>query len=264
MTSSPPSTHSPSTDAPLSSSSSTETNPTRQSPLPTVILPGFFAGAKEYLQLQRDLEVSGYPTRTVPLTARSWLPTVGGRPVTPILEALHRTIAEVLQKFDCTQVNLIGHSAGGWISRIYLGSAPYCDRVWAGAQNVATLIALGTPHNSQERWTRRNLEFVNTTYPGAFHSDITYVCVAGKSTFGNKAPWWQPQNWNGEQWLAYSSYELTGGTGSCWGDGITPIPSAHLEGAINLTIEGAYHSPRRDRFWYGSPEARRHWIEYLQ
>ena len=65
------------------------------------------------------------------------------------------------------------------------------DRVWAGARHVSTLIALGTPHFSQERWTRWNIDFVNDTYPGAFHDSVRYVCVAGKSTFGEKAPWWK-------------------------------------------------------------------------
>ncbi|WP_017327556.1 triacylglycerol lipase [Synechococcus sp. PCC 7336] len=232
--------------------------------LPTVILPGFFASAEEYLPLQQALAAEGHPTRTVPLTLRSWLPTLGGRPMTPILEALQATIAATQQEFNAPQVNLIGHSAGGWIARIYLGSEPYCDRLWAGLPNVASLITLGTPHLSQERWTRWNLDFVNTTYPGAFHPELKYVCVAGRSTLGRKAPWWQPHNWNGAEWLAYSSYQLTAGNGNLWGDGITPITAAHLDGATNLTIAGAYHSPRGDRFWYGSPEARRQWLQYLQ
>lgn len=33
------------------------------------------------------------------------------------------------------------------------------------------------------------------------------------------------------------------GDAEVWGDGIVPVPSAHLEGAINVDIEGAYHSP---------------------
>ena len=238
--------------------------PASRSQFPTVILPGFFAGAGEYRQLEGELEAKGYPARIVPLTLLNWFPTVGGRPVTPILTELHKTVVRTKLEFNCPQVNLIGHSAGGWIARIYLGSTPYHDRSWAGAEHISTLIALGTPHRSQERWTRWNLEFVNHNYPGAFHSEIKYVCVAGKSTFGAIPRLWHPQNWNGTQWLAYSSYKLTGGDGSCWGDGITPIAAAHLEGALNLTIEGAYHSPRGDRFWYGSPEALHHWIEYLQ
>ncbi|MEM8715331.1 MAG: hypothetical protein AAGE92_06060, partial [Cyanobacteria bacterium P01_G01_bin.4] len=241
---------------PVSEDSKVGSSPQKLTPQPTVILPGFFAGAKEYRRLQQELESEGYPARIVPLTVSSWFPTVGGRPVTPILSALGETVRQTIREFGCNTVNLIGHSAGGWIARIYLGDQPYGDRVWAGAQHVSTLIALGTPHFSQERWTRWNIDFVNDTYPGAFHDSIRYVCVAGKSTFGEKAPWWKPQQWNGAKWLAYSSYELTGGAGSCWGDGITPISSAHLEGAINLIVDDAYHSPRGDRFWYGSPAAR--------
>ncbi|WP_017327559.1 hypothetical protein [Synechococcus sp. PCC 7336] len=97
-----------------------------------------------------------------------------------------------------------------------------------------------------------------------FHPELKYVCVAGQATLGRKAPLWQPHNWNGAEWLAYSSYQLTAGNGNLWGDGITPIAAAHLDGATNLTIAGAYHSPRGDRFWYGSPEARRQWLQYLQ
>jgi hypothetical protein len=33
------------------------------------------------------------------------------------------------------------------------------------------------------------------------------------------------------------------GEADVWGDGIVPIPSAHLDGAINLDLEGVYHSP---------------------
>ncbi|HEY9819538.1 MAG TPA: lipase, partial [Candidatus Sericytochromatia bacterium] len=39
--------------------------------------------------------------------------------------------------------------------------------------------------------------------------------------------------------------------------------SAHLEGAINLTLEGVLHSPRRAGIWYGSPTAVESWMPYL-
>jgi hypothetical protein len=48
-------------------------------PLPTVILPGYLAGASEYEPLRRELEKRGYPARVVPLRVASWLPTLGGR-----------------------------------------------------------------------------------------------------------------------------------------------------------------------------------------
>ena len=107
---------------------------------------------------------------------------------------------------------------------------------------------------SQERWTRQNLDFVNNNYPGAFHPNVRYVCVAGKSVHGQL-------NW--QHWITYHSYELTGGQGNCWGDGITPIVAAHLGGANNIVLEGVQHSPRRDSLWYGSPEIVSAWVPYL-
>jgi triacylglycerol esterase/lipase EstA (alpha/beta hydrolase family) len=93
-------------------------------PLPTVILPGYLESAIAYRQLEQLLQQSGFPAVIVPLRRRDWLPTLGGRPVTPILWKLDRTVKQTLQQHNTTQINLIGHSAGGWISRIYMGEKP--------------------------------------------------------------------------------------------------------------------------------------------
>lgn len=222
--------------------------------LPTVIVPGYLESAIAYRPLEISLQQLGFPTLTVPLRRRDWIPTIGGRPITPILQQLDHTVKQALQVYNATQINLIGHSAGGWISRIYLGEKPYAGCVWNAHSSVATLITLGTPHTSQERWTRRNLDFVNQNYPGAFHQDLRYVCVAGKTIFG--ARW-------GSNWFAYSSYQLTCGQGDTWGDGITPVIAAHLLGAENLIIPDVRHSPRSPGVWYGSPEPLKIWQRYL-
>ncbi|ABD00315.1 pimeloyl-ACP methyl ester carboxylesterase [Thermostichus sp. MS-CIW-21] len=232
--------------------------------LPTVILPGYLAGASEYEPLRRELEARGYPARVVPLQVRSWLPTLGGRPVTPILQALQATIRRTQAEFEVDRVNLVAHSAGGWIARIYLGSVPYGGQVWQGREHVSTLISLGSPHTSRERWTRRNLDFVNTHYPGAFWPQVKYVCVAGKAIQGRRVglgSLWRQEHYLA--WLAYNSYRLTAGQGELWGDGITPIEAAHLPGAINLTLPDCHHSGRGGRRWYGSPEVVDRWAPYL-
>ncbi len=233
-------------------------------PLPTVILPGYLAAAHDYLGLEQSLNQAGFPTVTVPLTRQSWWVTLGGRPVTPILDILDQTIRQTLAQHQATQINLIGHSAGGWISRIYLGKEMYCDRTWNGQPLVNTLITLGTPHTSQERWTRRNIDFVNTTYPGAFHPAVKYVCIAGKAIYGKPSL-------RLEEWFTYQSYQITGGIGQCWGDGITPIEAAHLKGATNLVLDNIQHSPQssasikqgKAHCWYGSPEIVSEWFQYL-
>ncbi|HEY9909087.1 MAG TPA: alpha/beta fold hydrolase [Thermosynechococcaceae cyanobacterium] len=229
-------------------------------PLPTVILPGYLASAIDYRPLEQALNERSIPTVTVPLRWQDWVPTIGGRSVTPILQRIDATVQQVLAQHGTGKVNLVGHSAGGWLARIYLGELPYCvhpidtlDSLWNARLHVHTLLTLGTPHTSQERWTRKNLEFVNLSYPGAFYPDVRYVCVAGKAVFGDR---WR-------SWLAYSSYQLTCGRGDCWGDGITPIESAHLKGAENLTLEGATHSPKSGRSWYGSPSLLEKWVQHL-
>lgn len=230
--------------------------------LPTVILPGYFAAASDYRELETSLVDRGFPTVTVPLSKRDWLPTLGGRSMVPILRQLDRTVKQMLQQYGVSQVNLIGHSAGGWISRIYLGEKPYTIHgdvrsdvgLWNAHPCVRTLITLGTPHVSVERWTRKNLDFVKIHYPGAFHPQVRYVCVTGRAVFGKRSF---------GTWLAYKSYELTVGKGDTWGDGITPVEAAHLDGAENLVLDGVWHSPRSPGRWYGSPEVLPNWVGYL-
>ena len=231
-------------------------------PLPIVILPGYFASAIEYRKLEQALNQQGFPTLTVPLRKRDWFPTLGGRSVVPILRQIDRTVQQMLQQYNTSSVNLVAHSAGGWIARIYLGEKAYdihgdvsqLDGVWNAHTHVTTLVTLGTPHISQERWTKKNLDFVKIHYPGAFHRNVHYVCVAGKAVYGQRRL---------GSWLAYNSYKLTCGEGNCWGDGITPVVAAHLEGATNLTLEGVMHSPRSPGVWYGSPSIIPAWASYL-
>ncbi|WP_242037955.1 triacylglycerol lipase [Tolypothrix sp. FACHB-123] len=212
-----------------------------------------------YRQLEQSLQQLGFSAVTVPLRRRDWFALLGGRPVTPIVQQLDFTVKQILHQYNSSQINLIGHSAGAWISRIYLGEKPYgreavSSSVWQAHPLVATLVILGTPHIIQERWTRWNLDFVSNNYPGAFYPNIRYVCVAGKTIFGVRRP---------GSWLAYSSYQLTCGQGNTWGDGITPIVAGHLDGAENLVIEGARHSPRSPGIWYGSSEILPNWAKYL-
>jgi pimeloyl-ACP methyl ester carboxylesterase len=229
---------------------------------PTVILPGYLAGAEPYGEMEQALADLGVPATTVPLRRRDWFPTVGGRSVTPILEALHQTVEQVRQETGSDRINLVGHSAGGWIARIYLGEQPYTihpldagkSGLWKAHPAIATLVTLGTPHISQERWTKRNLDFVKDHYPGAFYPTVRYVCVAGKAVKGVRSL---------RGWFTYSSYQLTCGVGDCWGDEITPVGAAHLEGATNLTLDGVVHSPRIGKRWYGSRDVVPHWASYL-
>ncbi len=228
--------------------------------LPTVILPGYLANAQPYLEMETALTEAGFPSVTVPLRRYDWLPTVSGRSVSNIIKALDATAQRAMIDHKSHQVNLIGHSAGGWIARIYLGELPYnihdSDRQRTlprpARNHVRTLITLGTPHASRERWTRKNLDFVNQNYPGAFYDDIDYVCIAGKAVEGNEA-----------EWFTFNSYKMTVGEGTTWGDGVVPVSAAHLEGARNVVLNDVLHSPRKKGHWYGSASVVKLWSQWL-
>ncbi|MBD2188040.1 esterase/lipase family protein [Pseudanabaena mucicola] len=224
------------------------------SEIPNIILAGYLAGAADYLPIAKILQAQNLSATVVPLKWWDWVPTLGGRSIAPILEKLDQTVNQELARTGASKVNIIAHSAGGWLSRIYLGDQPYYDKVWNARSKVVKLVCLGTPQRSLEPWAVRNLGFVNDHYPHAFYADIEYICIAGKSVQGAKS---SPQ-----KWLAYSSYELTTGQGDAWGDGIIPIEAAYLDGATNIAIDGVYHSPRSGK-WYGSADAIAIWSQYL-
>ena len=229
---------------------------------PNIILAGYLAGAADYIPIAQKLQAKNLEATVVPLHWWDWVPTVGGRSIAPILERLDQTVNQELDRTGATKVNIIAHSAAGWLSRIYLGDRPYYDKVWNARAKVAKLICLGTPQRSLEPWAIRNLGFVNDQYPHAFYDDIDYVCIAGKAVQGAKSLWQKSLGQSFSQWLAYSSYELTSGQGDAWGDGIIPIEAAYLDGATNLAIDGVYHSPRSGK-WYGTQEVVDVWARYL-
>lgn len=229
-------------------------------PLPTVILPGYLASDLPYREMEKALSDRGFPAVTVPLLRRDWLPTVGGRSVSSIIKVLDATAQQAMSEHDCNSVNLVGHSAGGWIARIYIGEEDYNvhssdlrrTAPRPARSHVSSLMTLGTPHVSQERWTRKNLDFVNRAYPGAFYDDVDYTCIVGKAVEGLKGGW-----------FTANSYRITGGDSAAWGDGIVPVSAAHLEGARNITLPDVYHSPRPGRLWYGSKMVVEDWCQWL-
>ncbi|WP_339384387.1 esterase/lipase family protein [Microcoleus sp. LEGE 07076] len=138
---------------------------------------GYFAAASDYREFEKSLVDRGFPTLTVPLSQRDWLPTFGGRWMVPILRKLDRTVKQMLQQYGSQQIDLVCHSAGGWISRIYLGEKPHTIHGDVlediGLSNprstVNTLISLGTQQVSVECWTRKNQIFsIATTIRGFF------------------------------------------------------------------------------------------------
>lgn len=60
-------------------------------------------------------------------------------------------------------------------------------------------------------------------------------------------------------WAVGLGYQQVCGEAEVWGDGITPVDWAHLDGAENVVLEGVFHSPVSagpDRPWCAQPPCR--------
>ncbi|KAI8468237.1 MAG: hypothetical protein J3K34DRAFT_452117 [Monoraphidium minutum] len=193
-------------------------------------------------------------------------------------------------------VALVALSAAGWIARLALGARPYEGRVYglARAGAVQTLVTLGTPHSSLERYPlgrvpeRRSgedpglppaalgssLQLANTLYPDAAAlAPVRAVCVCGTGVGGTSASPLQRlaaaaggwRRW-GDAWeeqVAAVSYESTCGAPDADGDGVTPVESALLPGATHVLLPGVRHLPGGRRPWYGSEGVVPLWAVYL-
>ena len=200
-----------------------------------VIIPGFLRGRESYREMRENVETvlkeeernSSFTTEESNLDVLDvsvakierdwWIPvTFRGESLRKILDAIEDAVAFRPAKEgdddedddddeEGTRIILIGHSAGGWIARLFLGgkSIKYDGKLYEGykAKTVAALVTLGTPHNSAEAYPFGRVKEVRTRekssinggdddeetslqetrrlYPNCFHSGMKYVTVQG-------------------------------------------------------------------------------------
>jgi hypothetical protein len=177
------------------------------------------------------------------------------------------------QLLEGKKVALIGHSAGGWISRVYLSDQNYGGRIYGGSKYVHSLVTLGTPHVSA-----LNAAFEGVAWLNNHPENITVpsLAVGGAGFMGSD---WGP--------LTLSAYAFCcpdGSTGESYdGDGLTPLfSSIGMKGAEQMVIDGAAHFCWSDVFggalvapklakdysdkglWYGSPQIVEQWLGWIK
>ncbi|KAI5067032.1 hypothetical protein GOP47_0017560 [Adiantum capillus-veneris] len=261
---------------------------------PVVILPGLGNNSNDYNELKMSLEDKGLPVTVAQVSRPDWLRNALGlldgnywsgkltpRPVLDwYFERIKVAIAAAKEQRGDTKVSLVGHSAGGWLARVYMSEF--------GVGDIAMLLSLGTPHLPPPKGipgvidqTRGLLDYVNEVCPGnCFAPDVDYICVAGRFLKGERFfPAKMPvvattglgtlvatdkeqvssvsestslENNSKDQKqsaitfqsrIVGQGYKQVCGQADVWGDGVVPQMSAHLDGAKNITLDGVYHSP---------------------
>ncbi|GAB4839495.1 hypothetical protein Ancab_029019 [Ancistrocladus abbreviatus] len=282
---------------------------TSKSPRPAVILPGLGNNAGDYQKLQQTLKEYGVESVVANVSRFDWLRNAAGlldpnywkgtlrpRPVLNwYLKRIDEAILEAKELAGGETLSLIGHSAGGWLARVYMEEF--------GTSQISLLLTLGTPHTPPPKGlsgvidqTRGLLDYVEKHCAKAVYSpELKYVCVAGRYVqgariFGDSDEDLGYSANNGELELHQAiginemamstsstatlgtrfigqGYKQVCGRADVWGDGVVPEVSAHLEGALNITLDGVYHSPvgsdDLSRPWYGCPTIVKKWVNHL-
>ncbi|KAI4356174.1 hypothetical protein L6164_000218 [Bauhinia variegata] len=302
-----------SSQIPHCSSTFSQPSPASSNHRPAVILPGLGNNSGDYQKLEQTLNGKyGVSTVVAKVSRIDWLRNAAGlvdpnywrgtlqpRPVLDwYLKRLHDAVQEAKELAQGKTLSLIGHSAGGWLARVYMEEY--------GFSHISLLLTLGTPHLPPPKGvsgvidqTRGLLYYVEKNCSKAVYiPELKYVCVAGRyiqgaRIFGESNPNVQSAvPVNGSQPVpeaaivnaaaATSStpntttlrarfigqgYKQVCGQSDVWGDGVVPEVSAHLEGALNISLDGVYHSPVGSddelRPWYGSPAVLEKWVEHL-
>ncbi|KAL4434662.1 hypothetical protein ABPG77_002785 [Micractinium sp. CCAP 211/92] len=202
------------------------------------------------------------------------------------LERVKAVVDRARLETGSEQVDLLGHSAGGWLARAFLGQAEYKDQplgasadTLGSADNephpaVRTLVTLGTPHtpppaDKVKDMTGGALTWVNSTWPGAYFAGqgVQYVSVAGRAVRGD-----QDADRKTLSGYACGSYQQVCGQGhETLGDAVVPLGSALLEGSDHVVLDGVFHSMSRVRTfnepaavpWYGSEQVLDAWLHHL-
>ncbi|KAL7158260.1 hypothetical protein ABFS83_02G130500 [Erythranthe nasuta] len=273
---------------------------------PAVILPGLGNNTNDYQKLALILKDCGVPTVIAKVSRIDWLRNAAGlldsnywrgtlrpRPVVDwYLERVDEAVNEAKELAQGSTLSLIGHSAGGWLARVYLQEY--------GLSDVSLLLTLGTPHLPPPKGvsgvidqTRGLLDYVEKNCAQAVYTpEFRYVCVAGRYIQGARLTGSSNSDISGvtveidqpvsemtaidkpapssatlQARFVGQGYKQVCGQADVWGDGVVPEISAHLEGALNITLDGVYHSPvgsdDETRLWYGSPSVVKQWINHL-
>ncbi|KAI3435235.1 uncharacterized protein J3R85_006343 [Psidium guajava] len=277
---------------------------------PAVILPGLGNNTGDYGKLQLTLDGFGVPSVVAKVSRLDWFRNAAGlvdpnywrgtlrpRPVLDwYLKRVDEAVREGKELAQGGSLSLIGHSAGGWLARVYMEEF--------GVDDISLLLTLGTPHSPPPKGlsgvidqTRGLLDYVEKNCRNAVYTPgLKYVCVAGRYIQGARIFGGSEINvvsaipvdgdqlisevaitddvesatLNTSPWRARfvgQGYKQVCGQADVWGDGVVPEVSAHLKGALNISLDGVYHSPVGSddvsRPWYGSPAIVEKWIQHL-
>lgn len=209
---------------------------------PIIVVGGVTSQPRNYREFADILrELSKAEVYLVPLTPLDWI-TGYFRGFGQLVFEIATTVDQALLENESDKAVLVGHSAGGIASRVYIGGdPPYGGRRYSGHRRISHLITLGSPHNVTKDNKLAPIHRVNELFSGALHAEagLEYLSVAGSAEDGTDSR------------KARKRYGRFVEGGRVPGDGAVPVEAALLPGSEHLVLDDVYHNKHLGH-WYGS------------
>jgi len=223
---------------------------------PIIILGGFLITSEAYNPAKNVIEnISGRKVYVVDVTRRDWFKSNSAEGWITILNKVKKMVNFALNETKAKNIDLIGHSSGGIMLRLYLSSEPFKDSIYNGKSHTKNLITLGSPHQAVRATKLR--KFVDEKYPGSFFKNINYVSIGGKVDINSK------QTSLLTKLVARNSYKSISGDKNESGDGLVPLSSSLLKNSQQIIIPNTVHGGIFGKNWYGSTSKVREWWDEI-
>jgi len=185
------------------------------------------------------------------VTRRDWLKSNSANGWINILNKVHDKVALALKENTAKTIDLIGHSSGGIMLRLYLSGEPFKDVIYDGKSKTRNLITLGSPHQAIKATALR--KFVDEKYPGNFFKNINYISIGGEIEINTE------QTSILTKLIARDSYKSISGDKNAKGDGLVPLSSSLLINSQQIIMPETVHGGIFGKNWYGSSSKVQEW-----
>ncbi len=223
---------------------------------PIIILGGFLITSEAYLPAKNTIEnISERKVYVVDVTRVDWLKSNSAEGWINILNKVKNQVNLALKETKAKQIDLIGHSSGGVMLRLYLSNEPFQDIVYNGQSTTRNLITLGSPHQAVKATKLR--KFVNEKYPGNFFQNINYVSIGGEVDINSR------ETSLFTKLFARNSYKSISGNKNEIGDGLVPLSSSILDNSQKIILPQTVHGGIFGKNWYGSTSKVEEWWDQI-
>ena len=206
---------------------------------------GFLVTSEAYWDIKNFLENHcNRKVYIVNVTRFDWLNSTNIKGWINILDKVQETVSKVFVDTQTEKIDLIGHSSGGIILRLYLSDQLFGGMKYNGKSITENLITLGSPNQALRATKLR--KFVDKEYPGSFFNEVNYISVGGVVDICSKKAYFLTK------FLARRSYESISGDCNSEGDGLVPLSSSLLKGSNQVILQDTFHGGIFGEFWYGS------------